>query len=144
MKYDKNKTIPYKGNTAEIGSSCGVLCTWYGMIEDLIDNSQISSEFVLSTNESTTTHLYHPINTYIATLTINCLEKLSTVINTNKSIASVNQQIIQPMKNLFLTKQSTQFLTEQLTKSSPTPTPHIHWILDNQRINTPLLRVVYG
>ncbi len=103
-KYDKSKQSSYQGNFAEIDCKFGVLCTWY----EMTDGSQ--SQFTISSSSNTT---YYPLNTYICTLTNNCL------LNHSLTCSDLfKHQIITSTNEFTLTKQCADFIHDSLKTSS--------------------------
>ncbi len=95
----QNKQKSYKGNHADVTSSCGVLCTWY-------INKECNT-FEMLPNSVTT---YYHINTYICTLTPSCIVNASQKKSNFGFIPSaplvgrtllIEEEAIQNIKSMF-------------------------------------------
>ena len=97
----KTRNCHNKGNYAEITNICGVLCTWYNAIDD--------SQQKFEMNTSTTA--YYSLNTYLCTLTNNCItdfdQSFSSSICFQPSIININ-------KTVTLTEDCTQHLINMI------------------------------
>ena len=113
LKYDKNnKELQYKGNYADIVGKFGVLCTWYKASDD---------QFVY-TMSNTSSLDYQPLNSYICTLTPNCIFQNPP----DSAIKSYNPcfkpSIISAEKQFILTEEALQHISTLLKeKAKPLP-----------------------
>ena len=105
VKYDKSKELPYRGNYAETNNKQGVLCTWY---ESISSNNTLTQFTILSVSNTT----YCSLDTYMCTLTNNCLVNNPVVVGIASNL--FQPQIISTSDRYTLTEECAEFLTERL------------------------------
>ena len=100
IRYDRNgKQLGYRGNYADVNENIGVMFTWYKKGEtDRVYNMCASDP------------KYHPISTYLCTLTKSCIQNLSIqdkVMGFQPSVISIDD-------TFTLSEECAQYLTSEL------------------------------